>query len=163
MESKITILTEDRRFSLKSDKTIIDDLFCKFIFQMIGDLSTEEVCDEIYATEDNVELANEEISPEPNRQDGVTGFLYFKCEGCGHMRGLNAKSPINKYVCEKCGTVEAINPEKMKPLIAKCECGKTWVYRTQIEDQQFEVKCIVCDYPISVEYNARHNRYETIK
>lgn len=96
---------------------------------------------------------------EPKHQK-YKGFMLIKCKHCGKLKGMCAKTPIDTYTCS-CGGKTPI--QDMVPVVAKCECGKNWLYRTNADDQMLEINCLECGSPIDLEWNSHKGIYDTLQ
>lgn len=90
---------------------------------------------------------------------GYKGFLYIKCSKCGEVRAFCSKAPLRYCRCD-CGNQEELHD--LVPMYAKCECGRTYRYLTNLEEAAFDVNCIACGSPMSVQWNAKKKVYEAI-
>ena len=83
------------------------------------------------------------------KPDGYKGFLYLRCEHCGEEHAFNIKTPVNDYMCGRCGGVTML--DKLHKARFSCECGKEWRYQTNIDERLLEVPCISCNSPMIAE------------
>lgn len=86
-----------------------------------------------------------------------TGFLLIKCAACGEVSGFNAKRPIYASRCKKCGGETLL--EKLRMAYLNCGCGKSYSYKTNIQEAEFEYPCLACGKPIRVQLNWRGTAY----
>jgi len=171
--SKLTIFTEDRSFSISlPDKESCDKMFFEMLEKITGSVKTSPAPRISSITIHNTGLKEEKeteevkevpktVSLPPVTQDGYRGFLYIECPHCGHKRGLYSKNPITTYHCAECGCDTKL--EDLIPLIAQCECGKRWVYKTNAKEESFDITCIECGSPIAVTYNQKKNVYQNMR
>ena len=97
----------------------------------------------------------------PPKLEGYKGFLYLKCPECGTERGFNIKNPITEFTCRECGAAFAV--EDLVPLYVNCECGSSFRYRTNKQEDMFDMTCLNCGQPVAVSWNAKKGIYETIR
>lgn len=97
----------------------------------------------------------------PPKLEGYKGFLYLKCLKCGVERGLNIKTPITEFTCRECGSAFAV--EDLVPLYVNCECGSSFRYRANKQEDMFDMTCLNCGQPVAVSWNAKKGLYETIR
>lgn len=97
----------------------------------------------------------------PPKLEGYKGFLYLKCLECGVEKGLNIKTPITEFTCRECGAAFAV--EDLVPLYVNCECGSSFRYRTNKQENMFDMTCLNCGQPVAVSWNAKKGIYETIR
>lgn len=91
---------------------------------------------------------------------GYKGFLYIKCSKCGEVKAFCSKAPL-KYCQCGCGNREELHD--LVPVYPRCECGRTYKYLTNMEDAVFDIDCINCGSPMSVQWNAKKRVYEPVK
>lgn len=104
----------------------------------------------------------EEKTPEPIKrynEDGYRGFLYVKCDGCGHEKGFCTKTSITYNRCN-CGHVTELRD--LLPVYAKCKCGEEFKYRSNIKADKFTINCLKCGAPIDVALNGKQNAFTTL-
>lgn len=92
--------------------------------------------------------------------EGITGYLYIRCEKCGKEFGYSAKSPKFSHQCKSCGWFTKL--KDLHPMHTVCKCGKRSTYKTNINDPVFSLDCFVCGAPIDVAMTMRGQRYTTI-
>lgn len=89
---------------------------------------------------------------------GYKGFLLLECPGCGEVRAFNSKKPVTELVCRKCGQVTEL--EHLAVLEMAClGCGKTWGYRTNIEEPEIVSACVACGGEMSSRWDKDKHRY----
>ena len=86
---------------------------------------------------------------------GYKGFLMTKCEHCGTVKGWNAKDFTEVYKCRICG--EETMLVDLHSMHARCICGKSWRYKTNLTDRLAEIDCIACGAPITMEQDKSGN------
>lgn len=89
------------------------------------------------------------VNVKQGKPDGYKGFLYLRCERCGEEHAFNVKTPINDYVCGKCGGVTML--QNLHRAYFHCECGREWKYHTNIDARLLETTCINCNSPMVAE------------
>jgi ribosomal protein S27E len=94
-----------------------------------------------------------------HEMNGYKGFLYVKCPDCGEIKGTCLKQERKSITCD-CGT--EIPLKDLKPMYAKCECGKEFRYFTNLEDETFEYTCINCGAQVDMTINSRRSAYVTV-
>lgn len=91
-------------------------------------------------------------------EEGYKGFLLLECPGCGEVRAFNPKQPVKELVCRKCG--QATELEHLAVLEMACHsCGKTWGYRTNIEEPEIVHACIACGGEMTSRWDKEKHRY----
>lgn len=90
--------------------------------------------------------------------DGYKGFLYIKCPACGEIKGFCTKSDITEHRCE-CGNKVPL--EDLKPMYVHCECGEDFKYYTNMDEDNFNYKCINCGDIVKIRLNTRKTAYVT--
>lgn len=89
------------------------------------------------------------------------GFLYIRCEKCGKERGYCTKTYIARHYCE-CGHVTPLTG--LVPMYVMHECGqRTCRHKTNITDKIFDVPCIKCQAPVTVEWDSKRWQYKTVE
>ena len=89
---------------------------------------------------------------------GYSGFLMLECPKCGEVRAFNPKQPVTELVCRKCGQVTEL--EHLAVLEMACpSCGKTWGYRTNIEEPEIVHACIACGGEMASRWDKEKHRY----
>lgn len=87
-----------------------------------------------------------------------TGFLFIRCQKCGQERGFCAKTPISSAYCRDCGAPTRLRDLRMIKLW--CECGASYRYFTNIQDNAFDMPCLACEAPVALEWNEHKGRYQ---
>lgn len=105
------------------------------------------------------ELTEEEKPLMRSEGVGYAGFLYIRCEECGAERGFNAKKPTKAHICS-CGHRTPL--ADLARVEARCECGQSWRYYTNIRDKTFTMSCLRCGSPIDLELHHKDNAYVTM-
>lgn len=91
----------------------------------------------------------------------IKGFVYIKCAHCGAISGRCLKKPQDLFVCPECG--EETELKELRDLSVKCECGKTFVYHTNLKIKMFDINCLECGSPVAVFWNEKKEKYETMR
>lgn len=109
--------------------------------------------------EERETLGMREIKPDVSCGT-YSGMLVIQCSHCGKYVSLSTKKPIDIYKCE-CGHTTELG--QMRKAVARCECGKIWNMKTNIQRDGFEFKCLSCGTPIDLELNRKTNEYGNIR
>ena len=111
----------------------------------------------------NIELPIPKSEPVSSTYNGLThkGFIYWKCKKCGTIRGFCLKKESKGIHCMICGA-DSLFEEPLKPTYAKCECGKSYKYMTNMDEEMFDMNCMECGAPIPIKWNAHDMCYQTI-
>ena len=113
--------------------------------------------------EEPVEVQQTVKRPEPSTEydpenEAYHGFLIVKCAGCGKVFACNFKNPIQSFTCKDCGHVTPL--VSMAPAQFVCSnCGRTWIYQTNITDAEITHTCIRCGAEMKVRWNKKIRRY----
>lgn len=148
----ITITTENKRFTLKTDSGQSDKLFNEIVCHLIGRKPSGG------AVQNGTD---QEESDTASEYDGYKGFLYIKCQHCGEIKSFCSKKIIKSYRCSECGTETPL--KNLSHLWLNCECGRTSHYFTNMTEFAFDVNCIECGTPVAVKWNSRKKLYDTIR
>lgn len=89
------------------------------------------------------------VNVKQDKLDGYKGFLYLRCEHCGEEHAFNIKTPIEDYVCKKCGGVMPL--QDLRRARFRCECGREWKYYTNVDSRLLETTCVNCMPPMVAE------------
>lgn len=102
-----------------------------------------------------------ELSEVVDRSDqgaGYKGFVLLECPSCGEVRAFNLKQPVTEFACRKCGQVTEL--KHLAVLEMACpSCGKTWGYRTNIEEPEIVHACIACGGEMTSRWDKERHRY----
>lgn len=145
----ITITTENKRFTLKTDSDQSDKLFNEIVCHLIGRKGPDH------------NGTDQEESDTASKYDGYKGFLYIKCQHCGEIKSFCSKKIIKSYRCSECGTETPL--KNLSHLWLNCECGRTSHYFTNMTEFAFDVNCIECGTPVAVKWNSWKKLYDTIR
>ena len=165
---KIRVSTDGMNISVDvGDKAI--SLFSKIASMLMNNLyldSNNEVEVEeqkVNFVKQNMELPIPKAEHISNTYNGLAykGFIYWKCKKCGAIRGFCLKKESKGIHCMSCGD-DSLFEEQLKPLYAKCECGKSYKYMTNMDEEMFDMDCIECGSPIPIKWNGRDKCYQTI-
>lgn len=152
---KVKVLTEGKTITVDMPKDQAEQTFNKIASMILGlsETKPEQVCDK-QKEEQEHKLQKTE------REEGVySGFLYMKCESCGKEKAFCTKG-ISEYTCD-CGHTTPL--QDLKPLFVNCKCGRRFRYFTNMQEEQFDVECIECGSPVSVNWNPNKKRYQTMQ
>ena len=181
----ITITTDNKRFTLKTDSDQSDKLFNEIVRHLIGrkpfggavmnakrvvpgkaekntDVSEEPVAVPVRREHDSNQDAADQPQPDTiSEHDGYKGFLCIKCQHCGEIKSFCSKKIIKSYRCSECGTETPL--KNLSHLWLNCECGRRSHYFTNMTEFAFDVNCIECGTPVAVKWNSREKLYDTIR
>lgn len=181
----ITITTENKRFTLKTDSDQSDKLFNEIVCRLIGrkpsggavmnakriapgkadqntDVSEKPVAEPVRREHGSDQGAADQTQSDTiSEHDGYKGFLYIKCQHCGEIKSFCSKKIIKSYRCSECGTETPL--KNLSHLWLNCECGRTSHYFTNMTEFAFDVNCIECGTPVAVKWNSRKKLYDTIR
>lgn len=88
------------------------------------------------------------------------GFLYIKCDVCGKKKGFYAKKLLTHYHCD-CGHDTELRD--IKRMYVKCPCcNNSLYYKTNIQDDRFEIDCLRCGAPVDMTINNDKTEYITL-
>lgn len=93
-------------------------------------------------------------------EHGYKGFLAIQCKDCGMINAYCAKRSSTYYRC-RCGGVTEM--KNMVNAYAYCECGRRSVYQTNTEEAVFDINCISCGCPVTVQWNSKNKCYQTVR
>lgn len=172
----LSVSAAGRRFSIKLDEDTCNDAFEDIVLGLLGyDMEQEDtpkvqievdsrLNEPILHVEPKQEVLKEVVPQDlpvpatlPQR---YKGFLYVECDCCKLRRGFHAKQEISAYRCRDCGGETPL--EHMTPLRVRCECGDKFRYQTNVQDAMFDIACLNCGMPVSVEYHEKSQQYKTI-
>ena len=181
----ITITTENKRFTLKTDSDQSDKLFNEIVCHLIGrkpsggavmnakriapgkadqntDVSEKPVAEPVRREHGSDQGAADQTQSDTiSEHDEYKGFLYIKCQHCGEVKSFCSKKTIKNYRCPECGTETPL--KNLSHLWLDCECGKASHYFTNMTEYAFDVNCIECGAPVAVKWNSRKKLYDTIR
>ena len=89
------------------------------------------------------------------------GFLLIRCAQCGDLRGFCVKKPISSYRCAACGGETPLHD--LTSAHIRCKCGKSFKYRTNIEEDSITYSCLSCGAPVDLAYNKKARAYQTVR
>lgn len=125
---------------------------------VIGSVKEPDAEPEEEQKEDSEEMAVRKV-PLMTTGQGYKGFLYIKCSKCGEVKAFCSKAPL-KYCQCGCGNREELHD--LVPVYPRCECGRTYKYLTNMEEAVFDIDCVNCGSPMSVQWNAKKRVYEPV-
>jgi ribosomal protein S27E len=171
---KLTVSTTGRRFVVELPEEACGEAFRDLVVQLLlkcrkpaeasacsPEIEPEAESQGTLHTEEKLLPASDKQKKAPGTYS-YHGFLYIKCPECGSVRGFNARSAISRYRCKECGA-ESDLPDNLVYVDMKCECGSTFWYLTNMTDLMFDIPCLNCKTPVTVEYNKKDNAYETVR
>lgn len=88
------------------------------------------------------------------------GFLVLKCPHCGEQRAFLSKHEMENYLCNFCHKTSPLTNGAR--VYVSCDCGRDASYTTNIEDPVFDVPCIACGCPNTVEWRKDKSCYVPI-
>lgn len=99
----------------------------------VGKENTKKVLQRLEtAKELKYQTFSEEFN-EDEKQLKYKGFIYWKCQDCGNIRGFCLSKESKGIHCMHCGS-DHLFEEPLRPLYAERECRKTYTYLTNMED-----------------------------
>lgn len=108
----------------------------------------------------NTHVAAYEIPAEQQKeQTRYKGFMLLKCPSCGAVKGFCAKKEMKGYHCFECGH-DSLFSEPLRNAKVRCKCGMGYTYKTNMEEEMFEVDCLKCGAPVALKWNGRRKAYE---
>ena len=90
------------------------------------------------------------------------GFLHLKCPHCGGVFGFCSKHERDHVICKECGQEFGFD-QPLVALYVNCECGSSFKYYTNRTEPIFDIECLNCKAPVSVEYIVKRQLYQTIR
>ena len=132
-----------------------DHLFKNLMSQVIGHSKKDSV------GQSDKEKYQEQSSKSLYSPEGVKGFVYLMCPECGHVRGCNLKSPQCKFYCSSCHKDFLL--ENLHEMEVQCKCGATFDYKTNMNQDVFEIPCLRCGNPVPIVYNKKKGIYQTMQ
>lgn len=181
----ITITTENKRFTLKTDSDQSDKLFNEIVCHLIGRkpsggavtnagrilpgkanenaVAPKEpvIIPEQKEHDSNQGAADQTQSDTVSKYDGYKGSLYIKCQHRGEVESFCSKKIIKSYRCPECSKETPL--KNLFHLWLNCECGRASHYFTNMTEFAFDVNCIECGAPVAVKWNSRKKLYDTIR
>lgn len=159
MTNKITVSTNSKKISLDIENPDI------VFWQIVGLLQPKPISQKP-VTEPKSEVIPPVaapvvyVAPEQMKHRGK-GFLYIKCENCGKAKGFNTKYDIDRFYCKDCDTTTVFT-DPLVHVRFNCECGSNFRYHTNIADDMFDINCLDCQSPVTVEYNGKAKEYRGV-
>ncbi len=108
------------------------------------------------------ETWNQPPATPPEDLPTARGFLIVECEGCGRKRAFCSKTPIISSPCQACGTETPLDINAMRPVHARCKCGRSFKYMTNATTETISINCISCGAPIDLQLNGKARAYVTL-
>lgn len=112
------------------------------------------------AKESKEKPAKQPLKITTDADHGYKGFLAIQCKDCGMINAYCAKRDSAYYRC-RCGGVTEM--KNMVNAYAYCECGRRSVYQTNTEEAVFDINCISCGCPVTVQWNSKSKSYQTVR
>ncbi|MBR4934465.1 MAG: hypothetical protein IKZ01_01190 [Anaerotignum sp.] len=106
--------------------------------------------------------ADVEYDEKPVREKRFKGFVHMECEHCGEIVSTCLKGYFLHYICNHCGQKTKMTDDNMRKVNMKCQCGKEFYYHTNRTDGMFDIECVNCGNPVTVEWNKKEKAYATI-
>ena len=149
----LTITLEDKKFSITAEDSQAEEFFFDSIARLLkGNGSVEQVAEAVIEHRIETPVA---------KSAGYKGFLYIKCPYCGTIKGFNSKEPLGYYKSHECG--EGFVMKDLAEVYANCKCGQRWMYKTNIDVEEFEMPCLECGTPIPLFWHEHNCCYQTMK
>ena len=96
------------------------------------------------------------------RLKAFKGFVHIECDHCGEYTSTCLKGWQRYFNCPKCGQRTALTEDNMRKVQIHCECGRSAFYHTNRFDGMFDIDCIECGAPVTVEWNSKKKEYHSI-
>lgn len=132
-----------------------DHLFENLMSQVIGHSKKD------FSNKPDKEKYSEPIRKNLCSPEGVKGFVYLMCPECGYARGYNLKSPQSSFYCLACHNEFLL--DNLYEMKVQCKCGASFGYRTNMNQDVFEVPCLRCGNPVPIVYNNKKGIYQTMQ
>lgn len=159
---KIRIATEGRTITVDMEQGMAQKMFNDFASVLLGIGAGDELQNESEITQHPDGSSQVRLLDEGAREseEGYGGFLYIKCRECGEIKGFCAKHNLTEYRC-KCGAITPLTD--LHRMYVNCQCGVQSKYKTNMDEDMFDVNCIECGNPVAVSWNAKKMIYQTIR
>lgn len=159
---KIRIATEGRTITVDMEQGMAQKMFNDFASVLLGICAGDEMQNESEITQRSGVSSKVALLDEGAREleEGYGGFLYIKCCECGEIKAFCAKHNLTEYRC-KCGAITPL--ADLHRMYVNCQCGAQLKYKTNMDEDMFDVNCIECGNPVAVSWNAKKMIYQTIK
>lgn len=105
---------------------------------------------------ENMDKKVQKIEP----KKGYSGFLAIRCAKCGMLNEYCGRRKSDHYRC-KCGAVTPLHD--LVNVYVYCECRHSAIYRTNVTDPVFDISCIYCGMPVTMQWKKKHRCYQTLK
>lgn len=89
------------------------------------------------------------------------GYLHIRCPHCGKEKTFFSSQERDGYFCTHCRKYHPFK-EPLTPVYLNCECRGFSKYMTNLTEKIFDVPCIKCGMPVTVERN-RKGWYEKMR
>lgn len=164
---KIRVSTKGKSIAVDMEEVAADQMFTELAGVLLGfHIKTREdegnTQPETLKEKEVQEMKSGQKEGEKDKNEAgevYKGFLYIKCEACGKIKGFCTKG-ISGHTCT-CGHVTPL--KNLRPLHVNCQCGKSFKYLTNLEEEMFDIPCIECGNPVAVSWNPKKKLYQTIR
>ena len=96
---------------------------------------------------------------EKQREEGYKGFVHIECEHCGEIKSTSLRNYQTSFTCNSCRESTPMTRDNMRRIEMYCKCGKLSTYHTNRTDGMFDLECISCGNPVTVEWNSKKKAY----
>ena len=107
-----------------------------------------------------------EQKAEPEKEDvrlkAFRGFMHIECEHCGKITSTCLKGWQRFFTCNNCNERLPMTEENMRKVVMDCKCGNHSEYFTNRVDGMFDIDCINCGAPVTVEWNSKKKEYRSL-
>jgi hypothetical protein len=103
-----------------------------------------------------------EYDETPKNKKRFKGFVHMECEHCGEITTTCLKGWQLHFTCKHCAQPTKMTDYNMRKVNMKCQCGtESWYHTNRIEGM-FDIECVNCGNPVTVEWNKKEKAYVTI-
>ena len=152
---EITVMMDNAKVIVDVEKEHAKSVFSRCVLNLLGENRVVNM--------KKTECACNESSKATKFMDEIftyKGFLYIKCPSCGKIKAFCTKEEVRGFHCFDCNAdVPFYQP--LVPVYADCSCGRHFKYMTNIEDADFQIKCLSCGNEIKVVWNPKKRCYES--
>lgn len=175
---KLQIIIPGKRIAVELEGNQAEERFAEFAGRLIRPISP--AAKEVRNLPQNQTSVPDEGSPyqEPSADEDAPvvwenpdfeppviapkGFLWVKCPVCGEQDGFSSKHELQSYHCKACGEYSSF-VKPLSRLHVNCSvCRKVFRYFTNMDEPVFDIPCLGCETPVTVEFNEKKRLYETI-
>lgn len=96
---------------------------------------------------------------EKRRRKSFKGFVHIECEHCGQITSTCLKRWQTEFICNSCHEKTPMTDGNMRRVEVCCKCGTEISYYTNRVDGMFDIECINCGNPVTVEWNNKKKAY----